>query len=497
MLPLKNNKRAVLIISSERYVVLKNNKYKLMKTSKAFSIVLSLFIIVTGYSQKNKIQNTKPNIIVIFADDLGYGDLSCYGHPTIVTPNLDRMASEGQKWTNFYVAASVCTPSRAGLMTGRYPIRSGMCSDKSRVLFPDSTGGLPASEVTIAEQLKKAGYATAAIGKWHLGYQKEYLPTSHGFDSYFGIPYSNDMNRANAEGVSHKEIFWNADIKYFDVPLIKNETEIERPANQNNLTKRYNEAAVDFIKEQGQEPFFLYLAHNLPHVPLFASEEFLGKSKRGLYGDVLQEIDHGVGQLIQALKEEGLDKNTLVVFTSDNGPWLSYKDHGGSAGLLHDGKGTTWEGGMRVPGIFYWPETIEPGVVTAVGSTLDLLATASYLAGVELPKDRIVDGVDLSTTFLSGLNSNRDQLIYYRGTKVYAARKGAFKLHFITQTSYSKDTKKIIHEKPLLFNIEVDPSEKYNIASEHPEIVLEIQKMVENHKSKVVPVKDQLAERVK
>jgi arylsulfatase A len=476
---------------------LKNNKNIHMKNSKVLSVVLTLFLIVTGYSQNNKIQNSKPNIIIIFADDLGYGDLSCYGHPTIVTPNLDKMATEGQKWTNFYVAASVCTPSRAGLMTGRYPIRSGMCSDRSRVLFPDSTGGLPASEVTIAEQLKKAGYATAAVGKWHLGYQKEYLPTSHGFDSYFGIPYSNDMNRANAKGLSRKEIFWNADIKYFDVPLMKNETEIERPANQNTLTKRYNEAAVDFIKEQGDEPFFLYLAHNLPHVPLFASEDFLGTSKRGLYGDVLQEIDHGVGQIIKALEEKGIDKNTLVVFTSDNGPWLSYNDHGGSAGLLHDGKGTTWEGGMRVPGIFYWPETIKPGVVTEVGSTLDLLTTASHLAGVELPKDRIVDGVDLSATFLSGTNSNRDELIYYRGAKVYAARKGAFKLHYITQTSYVKDTKRTVYEQPLLFNLNVDPSEKYNIASEHPEIVSEIQKIVEDHKSNVVSVKDQLAERVK
>jgi arylsulfatase A len=476
---------------------LKNNKNIHMKNSKVLSVVLTLFLIVTGYSQNNKIQNSKPNIIIIFADDLGYGDLSCYGHPTIVTPNLDKMATEGQKWTNFYVAASVCTPSRAGLMTGRYPIRSGMCSDRSRVLFPDSTGGLPASEVTIAEQLKKAGYATAALGKWHLGYQKEYLPTSHGFDSYFGIPYSNDMNRANAKGLSRKEIFWNADIKYFDVPLMKNETEIERPANQNTLTKRYNEAAVDFIKEQGDEPFFLYLAHNLPHVPLFASEDFLGTSKRGLYGDVLQEIDHGVGQIIKALEEKGIDKNTLVVFTSDNGPWLSYNDHGGSAGLLHDGKGTTWEGGMRVPGIFYWPETIKPGVVTEVGSTLDLLTTASHLAGVELPKDRIVDGVDLSATFLSGTNSNRDELIYYRGAKVYAARKGAFKLHYITQTSYVKDTKRTVYEQPLLFNLNVDPSEKYNIASEHPEIIAEIQKMVEDHKNNVVSVKDQLAERIK
>lgn len=456
-------------------------------------------ILIHSYSiasQSRTSQQSKPNIIIIFADDLGYGDLSCYGHPTIMTPNLDQMAIEGQKWTNFYVAASVCTPSRAGLLTGRYPIRSGMCSNKSRVLFPNSTGGLPADEITIAEQMKKAGYATAAVGKWHLGFQKKYLPTSHGFDSYFGIPYSNDMDRANAEGLNRKDIFWNADIKYFNVPLIKNQKEIERPADQNTLTKRYNEAAVEFIKENKDQPFFLYLAHNLPHVPLFASKDFLGKSKRGLYGDVLMEIDHGVGLIIKTLKETGLDKNTLVVFTSDNGPWLVYDDHGGSAGLLKDGKGTTWEGGMRVPGIFWMPGKIKPGVITEVGSTLDLFTTASNMAQIELPKDRIVDGVNLSATLYGKENKGRNNLIYYRGQKIYAARKGAYKLHFITQTAYVKDTKKTTHEQPLLFNLETDPEERFNIAPDKPDIVTEIEKMVKEHQAGIKPVKDQLAERV-
>lgn len=440
--------------------------------------------------------NEKPNIIIVFADDLGYGDLSSYGHPTIITPNLDRMGTEGQKWTNFYVGASVCTPSRAALMTGRYPIRSGMCSDKSRVLFPNSTGGIPAEEITIAEQMKKAGYATAAVGKWHLGYQKQFLPTSNGFDSYFGIPYSNDMNRKNAEGLSRKDIFWSPDIKYFDVPLMKDEEEIERPADQTTLTKRYNEAAVKFIQDHQEVPFFLYLAHNLPHVPLFASNEFLDKSKRGLYGDVVQEIDYGVGQIMKTLEDTGLDKNTLVVFTSDNGPWLVYNDHGGSAGLLHDGKGTTWEGGMRVPGIFWWPGKVTPGVIDQMGSTMDLFATASKLADVELPADRTIDGKDLTTVLFGGGNSNRDNIIYYRGTTIYAARKGAHKLHYITETCYLKDNGKIVHEEPLLFNVEVDPSEKYNLAEEFPEIVNEIDVMVKEHKAGVKPVKDQLAERI-
>lgn len=467
-----------------------------MKLISHYLLVFTLFYTISSLSQNNT-SNNKPNIIIIFADDLGYGDLSCYGHPTIMTPNLDRMATEGQKWTNFYVAASVCTPSRAGLMTGRYPIRSGMCSDKSRVLFPNSTGGLPKNEVTIAEQMKKGGYSTGAVGKWHLGYQKEYLPTSHGFDSYFGIPYSNDMDRTNAEGVSHKDIFWNADIKYFNVPLLKNETEIERPANQHTLTKRYNEAAVDFIKENQKKPFFLYLAHSLPHVPLFASKDFIGKSKRGLYGDVLMEIDHGVGQIMQALKETGLDENTLVVFTSDNGPWLVYDDHGGSAGLLKDGKGTTWEGGMRVPGIFWMPGKIKPQVVTEIGSTLDLLTTASKLAKVELPENKIIDGMDLSNVLFGKDHKGRENLIYYRGQNIYAARKGAYKLHYITQTAYAKDTKKKMHIEPLLFNLEIDPEERFNIANENQDIVKEIEKMVEEHRSGVIQVKDQLAERTK
>ncbi len=449
----------------------------------------------TNNGDKNQAKN-KPNIIIIFADDLGYGDLSCYGHPTIITPNLDRMAVEGQKWTSFYVAASVCTPSRAGLLTGRYPIRSGMCSNKQRVLFPNSTGGIPADEITIAEQLKKSGYATAAIGKWHLGHKKQFLPTNNGFDSYFGIPYSNDMSRANAEGLSRKEIFWHPKNEYFDVPILKDEEEVERPANQHTLTKRYNEAAVKFIRENKDEPFFLYLAHSLPHVPLYASSDFIGKSKRGLYGDVLQEIDHGVGEILKTLNELGLDENTLVIFTSDNGPWLSYDDHGGSAGLLRDGKGTTWEGGMRVPGIFWWPDRIKPKVVTEIGSTLDLFTTISTLAGVELPTDRIIDGIDMGPVLFGTANSTRDNIIYYRGSTVFAARKGAYKLHYITQTAYVNDTKKTIHDQPLLYNLDVDPSEKYNIAEEHPEIINEINEMVKNHKNSVKPVKDQLAERI-
>ena len=222
----------------------------------------------------------------------------------------------------------------------------------------------------------------------------------------------------------------------------------------------------------------------------------MGRSKRGIYGDVVQEIDHGVGEILKVLKEIGIDRNTLVVFTSDNGPWLSYQDHGGSAGLLKDGKGTTWEGGMRVPGIFWWPGKLKPGIISDIGLTLDLFTTASSLADVEIPADRIIDGVDLSSVLFEKERSERDNLIYYRGQTIYAARKGAYKVHYITQTSYVKDSKKIYHDQPLLFNLEVDPSEKHNIAKEHPEIIQEINEMVEIHKSGIISVKDQLAEKI-
>ena len=312
-------------------------------------ITCCLLFIMGHYGlQAQKNSGKKPNFIVIFADDLGYGDLSTYGNPTIHTPHLDQMAQEGQKWTNFYVGASVCTPSRAALLTGRLPVRSGMASDKSRVLFPNSVNGLPQSEITLAEQLKKAGYTTACIGKWHLGHKEQYLPTNNGFDYYFGIPYSNDMDYIG-EGHGYKKLMVEnpAGIKTenYNVPLLRNTKIIERPANQNTITKRYAEETISFIKDHKDQPFFIYMAHSLPHIPLFTSSAFKGTSKRGLYGDVLEEIDHGVGKILEALKAEGLAENTIVVFTSDNGPWLPFNTHGGSAGLLRAGKGTTWEGG--------------------------------------------------------------------------------------------------------------------------------------------------------
>jgi len=435
-----------------------------------------------------------PNFVVIFADDLGYGDLGCFGHPTIQTPNLDRMAAEGQKWTTFYSAANVCTPSRAGLLTGRLPIRSGMCSSQRRVLFPDSAEGLPQSELTIARLLKRAGYATAAVGKWHLGHLPEYLPTRHGFDSYFGIPYSNDMDRV-ADSPRGRAAFLEPKSEYWNVPLMRDEEVIERPADQTTITQRYTDEAVAFIERNAENPFFLYLAHSLPHVPLFRGEAYAGKSRRGLYGDVIEEIDGSVGRIVRALKDAGLADNTLVVFTSDNGPWLVFDQHGGSAGLLRDGKGSSWEGGVREPTIFWWPGRVTPRVVSEMGSTLDLAPTLVGLAGLPMPEDRVYDGYDLSPVLFGIGPSPRNEMFYYWGEELYAARVGAFKAHFTTYTAY-RGLKPVKHDPPLLFQLEIDPSEQYDVANENPDVLQGIQEAVQAHEESVVRVPSRLTSRL-
>jgi arylsulfatase A len=436
----------------------------------------------------------QPNIIVILADDLGYGDLGCYGHPTIRTPNLDRMAMEEMRFTDFYAAAEVCTPSRAALLTGRYPVRSGMAHDQFRVLRNRSTGHLPNDELTIAEALKARGYATGTVGKWHLGVwsiNPDGHPLRHGFDFFFGLPHSNDMDptflapRGAPGRPDQDSAWWNA-------PLYRNTELVSQPADQTQLTRLYTAEAKRFIREHKSGPFFFYFAHTFPHVPLFASGQFRGTSRRGLYGDVVQELDWSVGEILDTLRQEGLAQNTVVFFSSDNGPWLIMNQQGGSAGLLRDGKGSTWEGGMRVPGIAWWPGNIKAGVVnTNLACTMDLFPTALALAGVPLPTDRVLDGYDLSNVLLKGAVGPRHLLFYYRGTRLFAARKDQWKLHLLTQKGYGQP-KPNAHDPPLLFDLNADPGETFNVAAQHPEVVADLLKEIETHRATVVPVKQQL-----
>ena len=412
-----------------------------------------------------------PNIVIITADDLGYGDLGSYGHPNISTPHLDRLADEGQRWTSFYAQAPVCSPSRAALLTGRVHLRSGMFGRRVGVFFPDSRAGLPADEVTLAEVLREQGYATGIVGKWHLGHLPEYLPVRHGFDSWFGIPYSNDMDWQIAPGAARRKAMFDPRIDYWHVPLMRNEEEVERPADQRTVTRRYADDAVAFIESHQDEPFFLYLAHTMPHMPLFRSDAFVGRSVAGVYGDVIEEIDWTVGQVIEALDRLGLSSNTLVVFTSDNGPWISFETHGGSAGPLRHGKGTTFEGGMRVPGIFRWPGAIAPGVTREIGSAMDLFTTAIALGGGAIPDDRPIDGVDLRPVLFGAGPSPRTVMAYYRMGELFAFRQGPHKVHFITQGRYGLPPERTDHDPPLLFDLRVDVGERYDLAAERPDVL--------------------------
>jgi len=412
-----------------------------------------------------------PNIVLILADDLGYGDLGCYGARDIRTPHLDRLAKEGMRFTDFYVAQPVCSASRAALLTGCYPNRVGIHG----ALGPNANHGLNSNEMTLAELLKPLGYTTAIYGKWHLGHRPEFLPRQHGFDDYFGLPYSNDMWPFHPESKPGT---------YPDLPLIEGDRILATNPDQTRLTTWYTEHAVAFIERNLDRPFFLYVPHSMPHVPLHVSDKFRGKSKRGLYGDVIQESDWSVGQILRALKRHGLERDTLVIFVSDNGPWLSYGNHAGSAGCLREGKGTVWEGGVRVPCSMRWPGKIPArSVCREPVMTIDLLPTLARLTGGRLPAHPI-DGRDIwpLMTGEPGARSPHEALFFYYGVnELQALRSGRWKL--ILPHTYrtlsgrpggagGKPVKyDSIQARLALFDLEKDPGETTDVAAQHPEVV--------------------------
>lgn len=445
------------------------------KTLMVGACMLPLLTSIPTLTQARK--NDKPNFIVIYCDDMGYGDLSCFGNPTIKTPNLDRMAQEGQKWSSFYVGSPVSSPSRACLLTGRLGVRNGMYGNRREVLHPNSPKGLPQSEYTVAELLKTAGYQTACIGKWHLGHHLEEMPRQNGFDHFYGFPFSNDMSRYE------QELLGNRNYPY-EYLVYEQEQIIDREIDQNDITRRVTSQAVDYIRSTHHKPFFLLLTHPMPHVPVYASDQFKGTSDGGKYGDVIEELDWSTGQILKTLKQEGIDKNTLVVFTSDNGPWLIYKQQAGTAGPLRDGKNTHFEGGFRVPCII-WGGMVDPGHVTEMGSTLDLLPTFCEMAGVDLPTDREYDGTSLLGVLKdSKAHSPRTEFFFYRGDNIYAVRKDNFKLHVLYKPAYNRGQMQVL-EKPILYDLNSDPSEHYDVADSHPEVVKELGELLRRHRESV------------
>ena len=439
-----------------------------------FRPIFYLFIILqlTGL-----IFSKTPNFIVIFTDDQGYEDIGCFGSPKIKTPHLDKLAAEGRKFTSFYSANSVCSPSRAALMTGCYPTRVSVPG----VLFPRHKEGLNPDEITIAEVLKTKGYATSCIGKWHIGHKPKFLPTRQGFDSYYGIPYSNDMTidpeAKLAADINLREGFTldrikNEKPKKNLVPLMRNEEVIEYPCDQTTLTKRYTEEAVKFIEKNEDKPFFLYLPHTMPHIPLFASKKFKGKSDRGLYGDTIEEIDWSVGEIMKALRKNNLDENTLVIYTSDNGPWKLKEGRGGSAHPLRGYKFQTYEGGMRVPCIMSWKGKIPSGTVCdEMSATIDLLPTFANLVGAKIPDDRIIDGKNIWPIISGkkGARSPHDIYYYYKGNRLESARQGKWKVRRSGKKSQTVE----------LYDLENDITESKNLSQKNPELIETILKKMD------------------
>ena len=413
----------------------------------------------------------RPNVIIIFTDDQGYADAGCYGAKKFKTPHLDRMAAQGLRLTDFYVAASVCTPSRTALLTGAYPKRFGM---HKGVIMPFSKNGLAPSARTIAELLQERGYATACIGKWHLGHAKnELMPNSQGFDYFFGIPYSNDMDART----------YSRNYKAPPLPVYENRRQVDAGMDQRFFTKRFTKKALDFIATNEKRPFFLYLAHPMPHTPIHVSPDFMHKSKWGPYGDTVQELDWSVGQILGALRTRGLDKDTLVIFTSDNGPdqgWWQGGNHG-FATPLRGSKGSTWEGGFRVPCIIQWPGTLPEGtVVTQVMSAMDIFPTVAKLTGAKIPENLVVDGHDIMPLLKApdtAKSPTTELLFYATNGKCEAIRIGDWKLHVAKSRHWDRTQGPF----PLsLYNLRDDVSEQKNVAAKFPKIVTRLkQRLVE------------------
>ena len=437
-------------------------------------IALSLLLLFSALSVSADRVNAGPNVIIIMADDQGYQDLGCFGSPKIKTPHIDRMAREGMRFTDFYSGAPVCTPSRASLLTGCYAARVGNLP----VLFPNSRRGLNPSEITIAEMLKAKAYATACIGKWHLGHQEEFLPLRQGFDTYFGVPYSNDMTldptKPLAKDIVLREGVTLETIKNHRkknlVPLMRDTEIIEYPVDQNTLTKRYTEEAIQFIAANKDRPFFIYLPHTMPHIPLYATPEFEGKSEVGLYGDAIEEIDASTGRILDTLRELELDKRTFVVFTSDNGPWKLAQNSwvkgnknrrvGGFAHPLRGYKFSRFEGGMRVPTVMWWPGRIPAGgTCSEVVASMDLFPTCAELAGAKVPDDRVIDGKSIVALLEGRAGATSPHEAFFYGTE--AVRVGEWKL-----------------KGKALFNLKTDISETTDVAAEHTAVASRLGKLL-------------------
>ncbi len=415
-----------------------------------------------------------PNFIIIFTDDQGYADLGCFGSKTIKTPYLDQLAAEGLKLTDFHVPSPVCSPSRAGLLTGCYPKRVGM---HRHVVFPKNTYGLHPDELTIADHLKANGYATACVGKWHLGHVSQTLPTANGFDSYFGIPYSNDMSHPDNKGkprMSQDESWKNQDkfSPLWKTPLMRDNKIIEVPVNQRTITRRYTDEAINFVTKNKDKPFFLYLPHSMPHIPLYVPDDVLDPDPANAYKCVIEHIDAECGRIFKTIKDLKLEKDTYIIFTTDNGPWLQFKNHGGSAGPLRAGKGTTFEGGQRVPFIISRPGTIPAGKSSAeLVSSIDLLPTIATLSGHPLKAKNKIDGLDVTEVFTKNQSSSRNEFLHYTSNgKLEGIRQDDWKLLQKQPHRKSKNKK----TTAMLFNLKTDLGEQNNIAEKHPEVVVKL-----------------------